>query len=82
MEERHHTHRKQKMLSVVTQRKESERDGQRERKRDIEGEKERGGLVRNARSTHLEELEKNKLRKKKKTLISARTKTKVPIRNL
>ena len=40
----------------------------------------------NARSTHLEELEKNRLRGEeegeKKILISARTKTKVPIRKL
>lgn len=64
------------------------RETDREGKRGWEEKKERerkNGLVKNARSTHLEELEKNRLRlkkKKKKILISARTKTKVPIRKL
>lgn len=59
-----------------------------EREREREGEKKEreraNSLVKNACSTHLEEVEKNRLRgrKKKKTLISARTKTKVPIRKL
>lgn len=70
-----------------------ERDGQREREREKkvrrkEREKERAtSLLKNARSTHLEDLEKNRLRREKKRqqkkpLISARTKTKVPIRKL
>lgn len=53
-----------------------------EKKTEGEGGKTENILVENAQSTHSEEREKNRLKGGKKRLISARTGTKAPIREL